>query len=65
MSLKGKWVEVDREKLAEALDHWKKVERETRKSGLTFYEGMRLLVGDPERDATPPSRPRGSPSGPE
>ena len=53
MSLKGKWVEVDREKLAEALEHWKKVERETRKSGLSFFEGMRLLSGIPkERDAT-------------
>ena len=53
VSLKGKWVEVDREKLAEALDHWKKVERETRKSGLSFYEGMRLLSGIPkELDAT-------------
>ncbi len=43
--LKGKWVEVDREKLAEALKHWKAVERETRANGLSFYEGMRLLAG--------------------
>jgi non-specific serine/threonine protein kinase len=53
VALKGKWVEVDREKLAEALDHWKKVEQETRESGLSFYEGMRLLSGAPQkRDAT-------------
>ena len=26
VALKGKWVEIDREKLAEALNHWKKVE---------------------------------------
>ncbi len=45
VALKGKWVEVDREKLAEALTHWKKVERETRESGLSFYDGMRLLSG--------------------
>ena len=45
VALKGKWVEVDREKLAEALTHWKKVERETRASGLSFYDGMRLLSG--------------------
>ena len=52
VAIKGKWVEVDREKLAEALKHWKKVERETRESGLSFYEGMRLLSGVPrERDA--------------
>jgi non-specific serine/threonine protein kinase len=43
--LKGKWVEVDRDRLAEALDHWKKVEREVSESGLSFFEGMRLLSG--------------------
>jgi hypothetical protein len=43
--LRGKWVEVDREKLAEALKQWKKVEREARGGGLTFLEGMRLLAG--------------------
>ena len=47
VALRGKWVEVDREKLAEALKHWKKVESETRKSGLSFYDGMRLLSGMP------------------
>lgn len=52
VALRGKWVEVDREKLAEALEHWRRVERETREGGLTFYEGMRLLSGIPrERDA--------------
>jgi len=49
VALKGKWVEVDREKLAEALEHWKAVERETRESGLSFYEGMRLLSGIPRK----------------
>jgi non-specific serine/threonine protein kinase len=43
--LRGKWVEVDREKLAEALKQWKTVEREARDSGLTFFEGMRMLAG--------------------
>jgi SNF2 family DNA or RNA helicase len=52
VAIKGKWVEVDREKLTEALNHWKKVERDARKNGLSFYEGMRLLSGVPrERDA--------------
>ena len=52
--LRGKWVEVDREKLAEALKQWKKVERETRDGGLTFCEGMRLLAGvQLGRDAAP------------
>ncbi len=45
--LKGRWVEVDREKLTEALSHWRKVEREARDGGLDFIQGMRLLAGAP------------------
>ncbi len=44
--LRGQWVEVNREKLTEALDHWKKLEAETA-DGLSFAEGMRLLAGAP------------------
>ncbi|MFA9401373.1 MAG: SNF2-related protein, partial [Acidobacteriota bacterium] len=40
-------VEVDREKLAEALAHWKKVEANAGGDGLSFTEGMRLLAGAP------------------
>ncbi len=55
VKLKGKWVEVDREKLAAALAQWKQVESESQRSGLTFYEGMRLLAGIPrELDASAP-----------
>ncbi len=43
--LKGKWVEVDREKLQEALEHWKDVEKDVRREGISFFEGMRLLSG--------------------
>ena len=43
--LKGKWVEVDREKLKEALTHWKDVEQDVRREGISFFEGMRLLSG--------------------
>ena len=43
--LKGKWVEVDREKLAEALQQWRAVESRVHHDGLTFFEGMRLLSG--------------------
>ena len=43
--LRGKWVEVDPEKLKEALTHWKEVEREVRSEGISFFEGMRLLSG--------------------
>ena len=43
--LRGKWVEVDREKLKEALAHWKDVEKDVRRDGISFFEGMRLLSG--------------------
>jgi non-specific serine/threonine protein kinase len=50
--LKGKWVEIDREKLTEALEHWKAIEARVDRDGLTFFEGMRLLAGATlERDA--------------
>jgi SNF2 family DNA or RNA helicase len=45
--MKGQWVEVDQEKLSEAMAHWKKVEAETADGGITFAEGMRLLAGAP------------------
>ena len=43
--LKGRWVEIDRDKLREALQHWKSVEHEAKHGGLSFFEGMRLLSG--------------------
>ena len=45
--LRGEWVEVDKEKLQSALDHWKKIDKLVREDGLSFYEGMRLLSGLP------------------
>ena len=45
--IKGQWVELDQEKLNEALEHWQKIEAETAGGGLTFAEGMRLLAGAP------------------
>jgi len=42
--LRGQWVEVDHDKLTEALDHWKKIESQA-EDGLSFVEGMRLLAG--------------------
>ena len=47
--LKGQWVEVDRERLEQALEHWKALERG---GPVSFYEGMRMLAG-----ATPDLRP--------
>jgi superfamily II DNA or RNA helicase len=46
--LRGQWVEADGEKLATALAHWKRVERDARSGGISFYEGMRLLAGASE-----------------
>ena len=43
--LRGRWVEVDPEKLKQALEHWKAVERDVHREGLSFFEGMRLLSG--------------------
>ena len=48
--LRGQWVEVDREKLKEALAQWKALESQAA-DGLSFVEGMRLLAGAP-RDLT-------------
>jgi non-specific serine/threonine protein kinase len=43
--LKGKWVEVDRDKLQEVLSHWQKVQSATAHGGMTLLEGLRLLSG--------------------
>jgi len=44
---KGRWVEVDRERLQQALAHWRTVEQQAHGDGITFIEGMRLLAGAP------------------
>ena len=43
--LKGKWVEVDKEKLEQVLDHWQKVQSGAAAGGVPLLEGMRLLSG--------------------
>ncbi len=43
--MKGKWVEIDREKLSEALTYWRRVQKEACSDGISFIEGMRLLAG--------------------
>jgi non-specific serine/threonine protein kinase len=43
--LKGKWVEVDKEKLQQVLEHWKKVQSAAGPDGLPLLEGLRLLSG--------------------
>jgi non-specific serine/threonine protein kinase len=42
--LKGRWVEIDRERLSDVLAHWKTAERAAQE-GLSFGEAMRLLAG--------------------
>jgi non-specific serine/threonine protein kinase len=51
VQLRGQWVEVDREKLQQALAHWRKVEH-LAKEGLDFATGMRLLARMPSGEAT-------------
>ena len=41
--IRGRWVEIDREKLAEVLERFRTVERTAAAGGLTFAEAMRLL----------------------
>lgn len=41
---RGQWIEVDREKLQQALEHWEAIEAH---GDISFIEGMRLLAGAP------------------
>jgi len=43
--VKGQWVEVDREKLQEAIDHWQGLQEQAENGEISFIEGMRLLAG--------------------
>lgn len=46
--IRGRWVEVDRERLQKTLDHFEKIERIAADQGLGFHEAMRLLAGADE-----------------
>ena len=43
--VRGRWVEVDRERLSRMLEHFREVERTAAENGLGFREAMRLLAG--------------------
>ena len=43
--LKGQWVEVDRDRLRQAIEHWGAVRQANDDGGISFIEGMRLLAG--------------------
>lgn len=45
MLVKNQWVEVDSEKLGEALAHWQSIKAAAKRGELTFQQGMRLLAG--------------------
>ncbi len=49
VSLRGRWVEVDPERLREVLAHWQRVEQAAGEGGIGFLEGMRLLAGQAPR----------------
>jgi superfamily II DNA or RNA helicase len=43
--IRGKWVEIDRERLGRTLDQFEAIERRAAADGLSFGEAMRLLAG--------------------
>jgi len=45
---KGQWVELDREKLRQALEHWQRIRKQAADGELNFIQGMRLLAGIPD-----------------
>jgi superfamily II DNA or RNA helicase len=57
--VRGQWVELDRQRLREVLDHWERVRRDVGEDGLSFLEGMRLLAGAAHTEGDDGSRPAG------
>ncbi len=50
VSLRGKWVEVNGERLHQVMEHWRRVQNATGEGGIGFLDGMRLLAGfDPRQ----------------
>lgn len=45
VSLRGRWVEIDQDKLKEVLAHWCQVQKTVAKDGVSFADAMRLLAG--------------------
>jgi SNF2 domain-containing protein/SNF2 helicase protein/helicase-like protein len=43
--VRGRWVEIDRERLAGMIDRFHQIERTAKENGLAFGEAMRLLAG--------------------
>ena len=57
--LRGKWIEIDRDRLAAALDRYGQIERLANEEGISFGQAMRLLagagIGDERDDAPAPA----------
>jgi non-specific serine/threonine protein kinase len=43
--VRGRWVEVDRERLQQTIEHFGEVERRAERDGLSFRDAMRMLAG--------------------
>ena len=43
--VRGRWVEIDRDKLSQVLDHWKAFESSQATGGVSLIDGLRLLAG--------------------
>jgi superfamily II DNA or RNA helicase len=48
--VRGRWVEVDRERLSRMIEHFRNVERAAAEDGLSFGKAMRMLAGANLRD---------------
>jgi superfamily II DNA or RNA helicase len=59
--VKGRWVEIDREKLGSVLTHWRKIQQSVAADGISFLDGMRLLAGAAVDDHGVASLPEGAP----
>lgn len=47
--LRGRWVEIDRERLGGMIDRFSRIEQAAARQGLTFAEAMRLMAGADSR----------------
>jgi non-specific serine/threonine protein kinase len=56
--VRGRWVEVDPERLQRMLDHFREVERTAAANGLDFREAVRLLAGANVADGDAAADPR-------
>jgi len=52
VSIKGRWVELDRDKLEQVLDHWRAA-NDAASDGISFADAMRMLAGAPLAAASP------------